>query len=171
MRPSTDFIFVAKADSIMNLYHNLLFDSSIPVTALFATATDEISFTESEIQGYMSSLGERGIMPPLNFMFSLGWKPIFSVLSCTEIRGGLLDLVHLSNDVSVGEAWPPGPNENLELQAKIFRLETKGGGQAVSVSLTIHSKDGLVASLVSEFFIRRAPHRAIPRLLISFIAV
>ena len=73
----------AKADSIMNLYHNLLFDSSIPVTALFATATDEISFTESEIQGYMSSLGERGIMPPLNFMFSLGWKPIFSVLSCT----------------------------------------------------------------------------------------
>ena len=103
----------------------------------------------------------------VNFIFSLGWKPVFSVLSCEEIRGGLLDLVHLSNKVEVGEAWPPLPNEQLGLQARVFRLETKGGGQAVSVSLVVRNDKGICATLISEFFIRRPPHRAMPRLLIS----
>ena len=156
-----------RAHSIMDLYHNLLFQSSIPVTPLFSTATDEVSFSEKELQGYLSSLGERGVLPPLNFMFSLGWKPIFSVLSCTEIRGGLLDLVHLSNDVEAGVAWPPKADEILEAQARIIRLETKGGGQAVSVELNIHALRGRCATLNCSFYIRRAPHRAMPRLLVS----
>ena len=69
-----------KALSIMNLYHGMLFGGGIAVTPLFSTAIDKVQFTEEELQGYLTALGDRGIMPSLNFMFSLGWKPLFSVL-------------------------------------------------------------------------------------------
>ena len=156
-----------KSLSIMELYHSMLFGDAIAITPLFSTASDTVQFTESELQGYLTSLGERGLMPTLNFMFSLGWKPLFSVLSCIEIRAGLLDLVHLSNDVQTKEAWPPAVGEILQANARVFRLETKNGGQAVSVRLTIVSPRGLCAEVNSEFFIRKAPHHALPKILLS----
>ena len=156
-----------QSSSIMDLYHRMLFDGRIPITPLFSTATDQTQFTESELQGYLTALGERGLMPTLNFMFSLGWKPLFSVLSCSEICAGLLDLVHLSNEVQTFDAWPPQVDETLEAKARVFKLETKNGGQAVSVSVSIESDRGLCATVISEFFIRKLPNQALPKMLLS----
>ena len=112
------------AHSIMRLYHSDTLRSGDPATPVLGSHRSS-HLQRRRCPGYLQSLSEKGSTPTLNFMFTLGMKSIFSVLSCDELRGGLLDLVHLTNEGTAGPAWPPTAGERMQIQARAERVETR----------------------------------------------
>ena len=137
----------------MDLYHHLLFGGSIPVTPLFATATDEICFTEEEI-GVLVSLRRKRCVASTEFHVLLEVETHFSVLSCEEIRGGLLIPGSLSNKVKqVNTASRSGRTWAYRHEFFDWKPRRRSSGFRFLVVQTLW----ICARLHAEFFIRKPP--------------
>lgn len=145
-------------DAVRRFYQLSMFGQLLEAAPLFESARDTTRVSEVQARAYKAVAGG---LPntsdvSVNFVFSLAWKPLFQLLSCDELVGGLFQLVHQENNVQCHEAWPIVAGDTLDIQARVTRVEdTESGRQIVTMSQL--RRDGLLcATLESIFFIRGA---------------
>jgi len=148
----------ARTRSLAALYHRTMFGADLVPASLFDRATAPVRVEPAQLRGYRAvtgggvGAGVDGV--PLNAAFSLIWQPLFAVLSAEPLAGGILDLVHLSNAVEKGVAWPPRGGELLVAGASVVDVEDRDHGRVVRTVATLSRDGALVATVRSGFFIR-----------------
>ena len=115
--------------------------------ALFARA-EPLSMS-----AYRAATGDDTHGAPLSAAFALAWREIFDAL-CAEPTD-LLRLVHESNDIRAGEAWPPAEGQPLVVEAARTAALPLAGGLRVETRAELRTAEGAaVATIISRFFIR-----------------
>jgi enoyl reductase-like protein/3-oxoacyl-ACP reductase-like protein/acyl dehydratase len=142
--------------ALRDFYHDALFGARLQPAPLFDEVVEEAHIEPARVEGYRALTGARQGDPalPLNMAFSQVWRPLMRALSCDELSGGLLDLVHLSNEISPGPGWPALPGEPLVARARVTRVEDAEAGRAVTTLASLWRGDQRCATITSRFFIR-----------------
>lgn len=147
--------------AVRSFYHRALFGREQPAVALFAECSAEVRVRAEQLAAFAPVTGaspaQRGV--PLGLAFSLTWEPAFTVLSADELAGGLLNLVHLDQDIAVGPGWPPVAGELLQATARVTRVEDTDAGRTVHAQARLlrgGAAPTVCATLQSSYFIRGA---------------
>lgn len=142
--------------AVRRFYQLSMFGRLLAPTPLFSAAEESVVVSEAHTAGYMTLVG--GVVDPsqipLNMVFSLSWGPLFRLLSCDHIAGGLFHLVHQNNEVVCHEGWPLAPGQAIEVKASITRVEDHDNGRQVWTESQLTREGVPCATLRSTFFIR-----------------
>ena len=141
---------------LQRFYQEALFGSPLEGTKLFESASMATTVSAKMVQGYAAVTGGAafGTSMPLNMGFSLAWEPIFRALSAPELAGGMLRLVHLSNRFESGIAWPLKAEDEVQVSARVTRLENGARGRTIRTLATIKRGDKMALQVESAFFVR-----------------
>ncbi len=143
-------------ENLRNFYHHALFGGSLEVVPLFETATEKVLIDENLVRGYAAATSGKyrdGLLP-INMTFSLLWKPLFRLLSADEFVGELLQLVHLSNRIELGEGWPLRRGDEVDVHSTITHVEHSEKGSLIETVNCLFRGEYLAATVYSSFFIR-----------------
>ena len=145
------------AAAIAGFYHHHLFGEPLVSVPLFGEATAAVTMTPEQLEAYAQLAGGASGAPSAA-CFSLVFRPLMAALSCEELAGDLLRLVHLHNRVDLVGDWPPR-RRDLVARARICRVEQTADGVLVTAVAGLQAGDQEVASLRSGFLLRgaRAP--------------
>lgn len=134
-----------------------LFDTELEPVPLFAEARDTVTVDAEQVAGYAALTGAEAGSVPVPMAFSLGWRTLVRALSCPELRGGLLALVHQDSRFAPGPAWPLHGGDKVEVGARVTLVEAAGEGRGVDTLVRI-TRDGAVAIDVRTRVHIRLPH-------------
>ena len=143
------------ADAVRGFYHHNLFGRPIAVVPLLDAidAKVEIDATQARAYAALSHANDTGIAASM--VFSLAFKPLMSTLSCDELSGGLLRLVHLDNRIETAAAWPPAAHDTVSVRCCIDRVENTPDGVVVAAQTKVASDSGApLAAMTSRFLLR-----------------
>ena len=148
----------ANANALGHFYHQALFGRALAPTPLFASAAATVSLSAEQADAYRALTGGAGRKADepaaLDLAFSLGWEPLFQVLSCDELAEGLLRLVHLENRIATGPGWPVQAGEAVTVTARATRVEDADAGRTLQTTCTLLRGKVVCATVESAFFVR-----------------
>ena len=148
---------VEREAAIARFYQGALFGTQLEAPPLFTPARDQLIIDRDQVQAYHAITGGFPTDEvPLNMIFSIAWKPIFTVMSTADLSRGLLRLVHLSNDFELHAGWPLHAGDTVEVVARVTRLENRAQGRTIETSALLSRGDEPCATLRSAFFVRQS---------------
>ncbi|MCC6620734.1 MAG: DUF1729 domain-containing protein [Deltaproteobacteria bacterium] len=151
-------------DAVADYYGKVLFDRRPEPVALHAEARVTTTLEPARAAAYRRVTGAArpavdGAGGAPDQVFTLAWPAIYRTLACPELASGLLRLVHLDNAVErLGAAAWPAPGANVDVAARVSRVEDHADHRVVSVVAEL-ALDGAAAPawrLRSTFHIRGA---------------
>jgi 3-oxoacyl-ACP reductase-like protein/enoyl reductase-like protein/acyl dehydratase len=145
-------------EALRTFYHRSIFGRSIVPVSLFETATCRAVVEARQAEAYAAVTGSPAInrLLPMNMSFSLVWEALFRTLSCDELSDGLLRLVHLDNQISIGPEWPLISGETVAVEARVVSVEDGDNGRQIETFCTVKRSKKLAVTVRSTFFVRGA---------------
>ena len=162
VQPGAHYRFIvaagAAAAAVALMYQKVLFLRPTVAVAPFETASAVTALPRELVQAYQRVTGRAAprARPALSQVFSLTWPAIYRTLSCAELGGGLLRLVHLDNRVERMASAAAWNVPEVTCSARVVRIEDHAERRVVSVTAEVHAGSALLARLASSFHIRGA---------------
>lgn len=103
-----------------------------------------------DVPAFKRLTGDTTAGTPLQFAFALSWKEIFAALC--EARPNVMALVHESNQVEAGPAWPP--SAETIVHARLCEVTAQAPGRHLTTEAELRTNGVLCARVVSRFFVR-----------------
>ncbi len=149
----------------MRFYAELMFGQKLTATAPFATAASQKTITREAVIAFAAATGDtsRSLatgVAPLDFCFALAWEAIFSALA--GARPDMLGLLHESNSITTGPAWPLAAGDVIAVTARLVGCEENAGNRRLQTRAEIFKNGALAAVVSSRFFVRVAANATQP---------
>ena len=161
-QPGQHYRFVVAAGAaeraVAQMYQKVLFANAAASVAPFQTASATVPLPPDMVAAYQRVTGRPrpAARPALSQVFSLTWPAIYRTLSCAELGGGLIKLVHLDNRVEAMAAAAAWNVVEVACSARVTRIEDHADHRVVSVRAEVQAGNTLLARLASSFHIRGA---------------
>lgn len=145
--------------AVAGLYARTLFADPGAPAPLFEAAEEEVEVDAARALAYRRVTGwrtaaHRPTDVATNQVFSICWPAVYRTLSCDELVGGLLRLVHLDNRVEPLAAWPIEGGDEVTVSARVTRVDDAVDRRLVTVSALVTGARGPAARMTSSFHIR-----------------
>jgi len=145
--------------AVGEMYRRTLFENPGAPAPLFEAAVEELVVPAEHALAYRRVTGwrtanHRPADVAVNQVFSLCWPAVYRTLSCDDLVGGLLRLVHMDNAVKPLAGWPLSAGDALRVTARVTRVEDGADRRVATVVAEVTRDDKPVAEMTSRFFIR-----------------